>query len=639
MPDFRSLLQASRAQIVVVGFLLVLGALLRVLLYASFGTDAGVGLGALPALLARGALLDLIVALALVLPLSLLRAWRDGPVPTPDWRRLLIKTSAVVAATAAVYLAATEYLFFEEFDARFNLVAVDYLRYPTEVFGNIDATYPVAAILVAALGLALVTTGQIEAVLRRWPRRRSSVGGRAGALGSNLALLGLALASVGFEPAATFFTSNRVADEIAANGVIRFLAALRANDVDYPRLYLQGQPASDRARVVADLSNAGGRFDQLAAGLMTRSFAQDAAGLGRANVVIVVEESLGANHVTALGGDAGLTPQFDALVEQGLLFTRAYATGTRTVRGLEAIVTSFPPIPSESIVRRPGGENVANLGGVLRAQGYNTRFTYGGYAYFDDMQRFFEGNGFEVVDRQQMTDVRFANIWGVSDEDLFDNALRQMDALATQRKPFLNIILTTSNHKPFTFPANDVGIPTEGGGREAGVRYADHALGRFMHEALRRAWSANTVFVVLGDHSARVYGAARIPLATYRVPVLLLAPGRLAPRRDATRMSQLDLAPTLLGLLGLPYSAPFFGRDVLRFPDEHRAMLFNHNYSVAMWRDDQVVVLEPGKVATAYDFDPATSEMRMVSGDADMTKLAAAYFGTAYDLFHGGRYR
>lgn len=637
MPVYRQILDASRPQLAIALVLLLSGALLRVALFVAFGIGAGVAIQSLPLLLVVGALQDAVVVLAVALPLSLFRAIVAPTLDAAPRHRLIARAAVVLAATALLYLDATEYLFFEEFDSRFNLVAVDYLRYPSEVFGTIDAAYPVAAILGAALVGGIAIMLGIGHLATRWSPAHTAPRIRATVLGANL--LALVLVGLLVDPSALRFAGNRVADEIAANGVLRFSQALQTNDIDYPRLYLSDAADAGLRRVAADLANAGGDFRDLDAGRLTRSFARNPAGFGRANVVIIVEESLGANHVGTLGGAAQLTPELDALAQHGLLFTNAYATGTRTVRGLEAIVTSFPPIPSESIVRRPGGEHVANLGSVLRAQGYATSFVYGGYAYFDDMQRFFEGNGFSVLDRSAMPDARFANIWGVADEDLFDHALAHLDALAAGTTPFLSVILTTSNHKPFTFPPNPVGVPEKGGGRHAGVRYADHALGGFMQRALARSWATNTVFVVLGDHSARVYGAARIPLETYRIPVLLLAPGRIAPGRNAARLSQIDLAPTILGLLGVPYSAPFFGRDVLNHPDANRSMLFNHNHSVALWRDDRVVVLEPGQRATTYAFDAVDGGLNPVAGDPRLTGLAAAYFGTAYELFKSGRYR
>jgi phosphoglycerol transferase MdoB-like AlkP superfamily enzyme len=358
------------------------------------------------------------------------------------------------------------------------------------------------------------------------------------------------------------------------------------------------------------------------------------------NVVVVVEESLGADFLGAYGDDRGLSPSFDALARNGLLFARAYATGTRTVRGLEAIVASFPPIPSVAILRRPGSEHVATWGGVLREHGYQTSFLYGGYATFDGMKRFFAGNGYTVSDRADIDDARFENIWGVSDQDLFHHALQYFDRIAGEERPFFSVVLTTSNHKPFTFPPGIPGVPPTGGGRDAGVRYADYALGELFREAPSHSWFDDTLFVIVGDHGARVYGAAEIPLYSYEVPILLYCPKHLAPGRVEVPTSQLDLAPSVLGLLGVSYQAPFYGQDVFALaPAEPRALLFNHNHDVALLEGDRMAVLGLHKSAREFAYDRAARRLEPRRLEPALVELAVAYYETAYEQFRSGTYR
>ena len=277
----------------------------------------------------------------------------------------------------------------------------------------------------------------------------------------------------------------------------------------------------------------------------------------------------------------------------------------------------------------------------MNGLGYHSTFMYGGYGYFDDMNSFFEGNGFQVLDRTDIDQVRFENVWGVSDEDLFDRALRQFDDEHAGGQPFFSIIMTTSNHKPFTFRPGleEFGIPAEGGGRQAGVRYADYALGYFLREAAKRPWFDDTVFVVVADHGARVYGKAEIPLETYEIPLMIYAPRHLAPRQVDTLMTQIDIAPTVLGLLGLPYEAPFFGIDALHEPaDQARIALFSHNHDVAILRGNELEVMGLGKTHESFTYDPATQSFRHHADDPALLDLGIAYFQTAADLFKSGRY-
>jgi len=258
------------------------------------------------------------------------------------------------------------------------------------------------------------------------------------------------------------------------------------------------------------------------------------------------------------------------------------------------------------------------------------------------MNSFYEGNGFEVLDRTSIdTKVRFENIWGVSDEDLFDLAIRHFDKQYATGEPFFSIVMTTSNHKPFTFRPGleNLGIPTQGGGRQAGVKYADYALGYFLREAARQPWFDDTVFVVVADHGARVYGKAEIPLETYEIPLMIYAPKHIAPRVVDTLMTQIDIAPTVLGLLGLPYEAPFFGVDVLHAPaDEERVALFSHDHDVAILRGDQLAVLEFGKKSQTLRYNRAKGTFALVADDSGLLPLGIAYFQTAAELFTTHRY-
>ena len=274
----------------------------------------------------------------------------------------------------------------------------------------------------------------------------------------------------------------------------------------------------------------------------------------------------------------------------------------------------------------------------MKAHGYNTSFLYGGYGYFDNMNHFYGNNGFTLSDRTDIADPRFANIWGVSDEDLLAHALGYYDGQHADGKPFFSIVMTTSNHSPYTFPAGIPGIPAEGGGRKAGVRYADYALGRFMDAAKKHAWYDNTLFVIVADHDARVYGRAQVPVEHYRIPLLFHAPARLSPGVCETAISQMDIAPTVLGLLGLGYTAPFYGQDVLHLPPGAKhPILLNHNHDVALLDKGQMVVLGLNQSVDSYDYDAQQKSLVKTPPLTELTDLATAYYQTAFELFkhHG----
>lgn len=618
--------------------ILLIGGLTRAWLWWQFGIPAGVSARSLPSIMAGGVLNDAVVALYLLAPLAAYVALMPQAWYRSRANRTVLAIGSWLTLFALTFLAVAEFYFFQEFDARFNLVAFDYLAYPTEVAGDVWEEYPVPAV---AVGAAAIATAGLWWIRRRLGPRTDSPGSARRRLASLAAYAaGCALAFTLWPTDRLSLSSNRVANELVQNGLSSFMRAATTNEIDYYANYASADARENLALVGRELERGGGRLTHLAGGRLDRAFPGRPDGLGRLNVVLISSESFGAEFSRLYGSERDLTPNFDAFAGRGIWFSNAYASGTRTVRGLEAFASSIPPIPTVSILRRPGNENVATWGAVMRSLGYRTSFLYGGYGYFDNMNHFFGSNGFEIVDRQSIDPVRFENIWGVSDEDLFDQSLEHLDGLHAAGKPFFTIIMTTSNHKPFTFRAglDRYGIPPQGGGRAAGVRYADFALGRFLRDAERHAWFDDTLFVVAADHGARVYGAEQIPLRTYEIPLMIYAPKHVEPRRVDSLMTQIDLAPTVLGLLGLPYEAPFFGQDALATAQERRVAFFNHNHDVAIYRDGLMIVFGLKKSIHSYRYDPSTDSYRPAPRNPQLERLGIAYFQTAYELFEGHRY-
>jgi phosphoglycerol transferase MdoB-like AlkP superfamily enzyme len=554
------------------------------------------------------------------------------------WNRALLSTGFVLTFAGMTYLSIAEFFFFEEFDARFNLVAFDYLRYPVEVFTDIWQAYPVFKALLATAALAVVLTRLLSHRLLAGVDVPTSLGRRA----VPFAVYAVALLAVivWYPTDALSRSSNRVANEILQNGYSSFFRAAETNEIDYHAYYASSRPQENLKLLTDALAADGGKFTRLSEGRLDRSYPARPEGLGRLNVVVVASESFGAKFSKLYGSPRDLTPNFDAFAQRGMWFANTYASGTRTVRGLEAITASFPPIPTVSIVRRPGNEGIATWGRVMRDLGYDTSFLYGGYGYFDNMNAFYSGNGYEVLDREAIDHVRFENMWGVADEDLFDLALRHYSDLHASGKPFFSIVMTTSNHKPYTFRPGleKLGIPEQGGGRKAGVRYADYALGYFLREAEKQPWFDDTIFVVVADHGARVYGKAEIPLDSYEIPMMIYAPKHIAPRRVDTLMTQIDVAPTVLGLLGLPYSAPFFGQDVLHTDPAARVALFSHDHEVGIYRDGRIAVMGMDRSVHDFLYDRADDRFTPAAPDAALDALGIAYFQTASELFEAHRY-
>ena len=618
-------------------FYLAISLLLRLVLWKIFGGSAGISWENVPGILATGLINDTVILIFLNIPATIYLTFLPDRFVQKKWHLVGFCLLLFISIFSLLYLAGVEFFFFQEFDSRFNLVAVDYLIYPHEVLVNIWESYPVGRIILLDTVLAGLILSRLWSRITPAFQVSTRFRQRFIFLAFHILLLGGALL---ISTDSLDISGNRVSNEIAHNGISSLFRAFHTNDLDYNAYYrtLEKNQAFQLART--ELS---GNGDFLSEGPenLSRKHAARANGLGRLNVVVIVEESFSASYSGVFGNRRNLTPNFDELSRNGLLFMRAYASGTRTVRGLEAISTSLPPIPSESILKRPGNEHIANWGKIMQENGYHSSFLYGGYGTFDNMNYFFSNNGFAVSDRIDIADPEFTNIWGVSDGDLFRHALGYFDSLQKNGKPFFSIIMSTSNHSPYTFPKNIPGIPAEGGGRKAGVRYADYALGRFLKEARAHSWFAKTIFVIVADHCARVYGRAEVPVATYHIPLLFYAPGKILPMQVDRVIGQIDIAPTVLGLLGLPYTAPFYGRDVLTdnpLPDRHPVFL-NHNHDVAMMVGDRLAVLGLHKAAHLYRYDRTENTLTPMPDDLQMFNRTTAIYQTAFDLFSQHLYR
>jgi phosphoglycerol transferase MdoB-like AlkP superfamily enzyme len=233
--------------------------------------------------------------------------------------------------------------------------------------------------------------------------------------------------------------------------------------------------------------------------------------------------------------------------------------------------------------------------------------------------------------------VKHETIWGVADEHLFDHVLDELDQeQKASKKPFFVHVMTTSNHRPYTYPAGRIDIPS-GTSREGAVKYTDYAVGKFLKDARGHPWFDNTLFVITADHGANARGGSRIPVDKYLVPLFVYAPKHIQPRRFDRLMSQIDIAPTLLGLLDFRYYSKFLGRDVLNSPPESDRAFVANFQALGYLKRDRLVVLNPRQ---------SVATLRMVAGrgipaadpDPALVKEAVAFYQVASYVFRNGLY-
>ena len=481
-------------------------------------------------------------------------------------------------------------LFWDEFSAAFNFIAVDYLVYTNEVIANIYQSYPVNLILSALLA----ATAAIVWLTKRFLFPASGGCGPRCRLSAAAVYALLCLAAYRFVDMANLEANRNFYNaEISKNGTYSLFSAFLKNELDYASFYPVQDVRENLKILHKKFAAPNVRFLAPEKGISRHigSYRPE----NRANVIVVLMESMSAKYLdeNQPEGMPEITPNLSRLSREGLFFSNAYATGTRSVRGIEAVTLSVPPLPGMSIVRRQKNENLFNIGSVFAEKGYDNKWIYGGYGYFDNMNYFFGNNGFQVLDRNSMDDseVTHSTIWGVCDEDLFRRAVREADESCGRGKPFLQVVFTTSNHRPYTYPEGRIDIPSHTG-RMGAVKYADYAVGAFVEEARTKPWFDNTLFVFVGDHGAGSAGKQALNPETHRIFSIFYAPALLKPERRDTPVSQIDVLPTLLGLLNWPYDAAFYGKDALKPSYQSRYFVSNYQY-IGYLKGKDMVVLKP----------------------------------------------
>ncbi|WP_305072771.1 LTA synthase family protein [Propionivibrio sp.] len=624
--------------------MLILGAwlgvfvLTRSVLLAAHWRDAQAGVIDSLRIFGVGLVYDLGFLVYAAVPLALYALLCPNGLWRARWHRVALHVIFGLLLFVMLFTAVAEWVFWDEFGVRFNFIAVDYLVYSKEVVNNIVESYPVFRILGTLVLLAVaITVGlgkRLSAILHSSSLTTKSArfAGAAGLV--SLVALSAALLGQDFPRGQG---GNAYQSELASNGPFQFFAAFRNNELDYRQFYatLPGEQVAGLLR--DELAEPNARFIGSDPQDIRRVI-DNPGSPRRLNVILVTIESLSAKYLGSFGDKRGLTPNLDKLREQSLAFSNFYATGTRTDRGLEAITLAVPPTPGRSIVKRIGRESgYASLGQHFHAKGYDSVFLYGGRGYFDNMNAFFGGNGYRIVDQSSVPDaeMNFTNAWGMSDEDLYRQTLKVADADHAAGKPFFLQLMTTSNHRPYTYPDGRIDIPS-GKGREGAVKYTDYAIGRFLAEARQKPWFDKTVFVFVADHTAGSAGKEDLPVANYHIPLFIYAPSLLPPRDVATVASQIDLAPTLLGLLNFDYTSTFFGRNVMtEDPGRGRALVGNYQH-LGLFDGTDLAILSPRKAVRRHQDALGNSrEVVADTSDALVRRNVAYYQGASHDFRKG----
>ncbi len=519
---------------------------------------------------------------------------------------IILRLYFLIVLLVLIYLENASFPFIAEFDVRPNEIFINYLQYPKEVLGNIWAVYKlellIALVLMVIFGRLYWRFSQQEFI----PVFEQTYKSRLLLLVPLILILALGIrSSFGHRPANisdAIYSSNRLLNEITKN---------TPHAIGYAYYSQFKHDASSKKYGKIDLAEAlqivSKRLDIAPTNDAIPFLRKELTNFPQSrpkNLVLFIQESLGAQFVGSLGGETGITPQLDRLAEEGLLFTNLYSNGTRSIRGLAGLISGFLPVAGEGVIKRNKSQSdFFTIASLLKPYGYHTSFIYGGEKRFDNMASWFYGNGFvEIIDEPMFKNPVFHGIWGVSDEDLVVRANQEFIQLYEQQRPFVSVMFSTTNHTPFEFPDGRIELHDKDNKNTVknAIKFADFEIGKFIDEARKEAYYKDTIFVIAADHNVRVYGDDLVPVNMFHIPALIL--GENVPVHKVKKISsQPDVIATALDLLGLDFEYPILGRSVFSSNKDTAFMNFHDNYTLRV--GEQIAVLQPGGIRNTFRYE------------------------------------
>ncbi|HYN53920.1 MAG TPA: LTA synthase family protein [Methylotenera sp.] len=583
--------------------------------------------GHLGELLLQGLRVDIIqLCLLSLIPVLLLpifalsKWWRGWQTFTYLW--------VVLTVVLLVFLEVATPGFIAEYDVRPNRIFVEYLKYPHEVMSMLWVGFRIH--IFASLIFIALTVYVMRKLMKPWLRFESIASKSSWSVTKTLVTWPLIFILVAFGIRSTIGhrPANPAMFAITADSMVNSLVLNSAYSVSYATYNLIKEDKSSEMygkMPREEIFKLTGNQDTDIPTLKTLIPSQKREK--PLNLVIILQESLGATFVESLGG-VPVTPNLERLKEQGIWFEQLYATGTRSVRGIEAVITGFQPTPADSTVKLSKSQkNFFTLAALLSKQGYSTEFIYGGESHFDNMRGFFTGNGFQhIVEQKDYKNPVFVSSWGASDEDLLNKTHEQLLAHHASGKPFFTLAFSSSNHAPFEFPDGRIELYEQPKATDNNaVKYADYAIGQFFEKAQKSDYWKDTVFLIVADHDIRVRGDTLVPIERFHIPGLILG-ADIKPQRLTSVTSQIDLPVTMLSLMGIQVQHPMTGRDLSSEAPETkgRAMMqYNDNFA---WMEEsatgkEVVVLRAGKVPAHGLYDDKIKKLAEVAPPQNAKEL------------------
>ncbi|HQH40940.1 MAG TPA: sulfatase-like hydrolase/transferase [Bacteroidales bacterium] len=497
---------------------------------------------------------------------------------------------------------------------RLDATPLLYIKQPKEMLASVTA-----GIIVRQILLGILLYGSFLILFGKWIKPGNESYGKGGLAGLILYLLlapsliiparggfGVATLNAG----SVYFSKNPFENHAAVNVVFNLGYALSNLESEKnPYTFIDGKTAA----YIAD-------------SLLVKSDRDTIRILNtdRPDILIIVLESFTAKAIGCLGGVPGITPNFDRYAREGLLFTNTYSSGDRSDKGLVAVLSAYPALPSLSIIKYPKKtQNLSFLSKDLKKLGYHSAFFHGGDVDFANMRSYFTNGGFDkIVSKSDFNPRDFNSKWGVHDHVVFDSLA---SFLAHPAEPFFTVFFTLSSHEPFDVPGKPIN-PSAGSDEKFlhAVHYTDSCLGVFLDRVRQMEWWNNALVILVADHGSRHPGFHDAnDYRRYHIGMLWLGGALRLKGTIPVLVSQTSIVPTIVRQMDLSDASYRFGQSIFD-PARKQVAMFFYNDGFGMITDH-----------SNFAFDNRShSVTRTVTGYKDADIIAGrAFLQYLYDDF------
>lgn len=515
----------------------------------------------------------------------------------------IVKYTLKVLIGLALFIAIIDIPYFNQFFSRLSIMAITWVDSPIFVVKMIigEPKYSIFIILFALLLiLTLKILGYIFKVHKSQPKK---AGPLFLDLGISILFIGLLLLGIRgriekkspIRVGTAYFSNNPFLNQLGLNPNFTFL-----------RSYLDSKNQSSKpVYFVSDLQ----AFNYLksyypihkdARGFYINRQISPTSKANMYNIVLVLMESMSAGKMKRHGSVENLTPFLDSLINRGYYFENNYSAGIHTFNGVYSTLFSYPAVFKQHPMKPV---EILNYNGIikeLRNNSYHTLYFTSHDGQFDNIEGFLKANNFdEIVSQHHYPPEKVVSAMGVPDDYLFEYAVTKLNKLQSTGKPFFATILTGSDHGPyhvpsfFKSPLKDI--------KQRVVQYADYSLKKFITLAEKESWYENTIFVFVGDHGAAMDLTYEASLSYNHVPLLFYAPNIIKEPRSIEDMSlQIDIMPTLMGLLNIPYTNNTLGIDL--FKQKRPYGYFNADDKYGVINKDWYLIVREDKSTTLHKY-------------------------------------